>query len=321
MWRTKITEDEKEDVLKKTGGVCAHCGKPIFIGYEYSTDHFVPLSKGGVDRLINMIPLCKNCNKEKNNKIVNPDEYIHYLNEKDHNELRKYYNSYLHSFRYFSTSSFFAEDEFFVTIPIPIKGSVKKKIPERKVTVQRATYEDLSDLYDYYCEYLEKKNVLDSEEAAAENLKLWFENGCIYFIKMNDSIKTMAVYMTGPASTKEGFRYDIRVLLFPKSNTYTSFQTTLEMISTLTEKLMRELGIHAIPISFGGVYNEPILGLIMNDIGLKPEFSENKKICWYKMIYKTDLSSNNLEEVNKVNEILGEVTENRIASLKDLQGF
>lgn len=45
--RTNFTNEEKEDVLKKSGGICAHCGKPIYIGYQFSVDHYIPLTKGG----------------------------------------------------------------------------------------------------------------------------------------------------------------------------------------------------------------------------------------------------------------------------------
>lgn len=43
--RTNFTNEEKEDVLKKSGGICAHCEKPIYIGYQFSVDHYIPLTK------------------------------------------------------------------------------------------------------------------------------------------------------------------------------------------------------------------------------------------------------------------------------------
>ena len=49
-----ISPQEKEDVLKKSRGICAHCGKPIYIGYQFSVDHYIPLTKGGVNRSYNL---------------------------------------------------------------------------------------------------------------------------------------------------------------------------------------------------------------------------------------------------------------------------
>ena len=65
-----ISPQEKEDVLKKSGGICAHCGKPIYIGYQFSVDHYIPLTKGGVNRSYNLVPLCKECNKKERRQDI-----------------------------------------------------------------------------------------------------------------------------------------------------------------------------------------------------------------------------------------------------------
>lgn len=90
--RANFTNEEKEDVLRKSGGVCAHCGKPIFIGYQFSVDHYIPLTKGGVNRSYNLVPLCKECNKKKDDKIFEPEEYLLYLKEKPMEKLKGYYD-------------------------------------------------------------------------------------------------------------------------------------------------------------------------------------------------------------------------------------
>lgn len=75
--RANFTNEEKEDVLKKSMGICAHCGKPIYIGYQFSVDHYIPLTKGGVNRSYNLIPLCKECNKRKTTKYLNRKSIFH----------------------------------------------------------------------------------------------------------------------------------------------------------------------------------------------------------------------------------------------------
>ncbi len=71
----------KRIVLSKTNGVCAHCGK--LITFEKATiEHYVPKYRGGADDERNLLPLCKNCNKQKGSKIVIAEEYYPYLKDK-----------------------------------------------------------------------------------------------------------------------------------------------------------------------------------------------------------------------------------------------
>ena len=68
----------KRIVLGKTDGVCARCGRPI--PFEKVTiEHFVPRYRGGADDERNLLPLCKNCNKQKGSRIVDIEEYYPYL--------------------------------------------------------------------------------------------------------------------------------------------------------------------------------------------------------------------------------------------------
>ncbi|MCR4757688.1 MAG: HNH endonuclease [Butyrivibrio sp.] len=68
----------KRLVLAKTDGVCARCGK--FIGLKKVTiEHFVPRYMGGDDDERNLLPLCKNCNKQKGSRIVDVKTYYPFL--------------------------------------------------------------------------------------------------------------------------------------------------------------------------------------------------------------------------------------------------
>lgn len=58
---------DKDDILilfSRFDNMCAYCGesKPLTL------DHFIPLSKGGVDSFENIIPACKTCNSSKGNR-------------------------------------------------------------------------------------------------------------------------------------------------------------------------------------------------------------------------------------------------------------
>ncbi|WP_029231773.1 HNH endonuclease [Butyrivibrio sp. VCB2006] len=70
--------ETKRIVLGKTDGVCARCGKEL--SFEKATiEHFVPKYRGGADDERNLLPLCKNCNKQKGSRIVTVEEYYPYL--------------------------------------------------------------------------------------------------------------------------------------------------------------------------------------------------------------------------------------------------
>ncbi len=68
----------KRIVLGKTDGVCARCGKDVPLE-KVTIEHFVPKYRGGEDDERNLLPLCKNCNKQKGSRIVVAEEYYPYL--------------------------------------------------------------------------------------------------------------------------------------------------------------------------------------------------------------------------------------------------
>lgn len=68
----------KKIVLTKTDGVCARCGRAIAIE-NVTIDHFIPKYRGGQDDERNLLPLCKNCNKQKGSRLVDVEEYYPYL--------------------------------------------------------------------------------------------------------------------------------------------------------------------------------------------------------------------------------------------------
>lgn len=60
-----LTSKEWQIVLDKYGRKCVYCGSKKKI----EMDHVVPLSKGGKHSMQNVLPACRSCNAEKNNKL------------------------------------------------------------------------------------------------------------------------------------------------------------------------------------------------------------------------------------------------------------
>lgn len=87
---------KRQRILNKSGGICAHCGKELSLT-TFTVDHYIPRSKGGSSLMDNLIPLCGNCNLEKNNEIYVPLEAYPYINIKYENELNRLYHIYVHN--------------------------------------------------------------------------------------------------------------------------------------------------------------------------------------------------------------------------------
>ena len=71
--RRIYTREEKEYILSKTGGRCAHCGRKLSIK-TMQKDHSIPWSKGGVSDVENIVPLCAECNKKKVDRELSPSK-------------------------------------------------------------------------------------------------------------------------------------------------------------------------------------------------------------------------------------------------------
>ena len=81
----------KRIILKKTGGLCAKCGKSLTLE-KTTIDHLIPKYRGGTDELSNLIPMCKHCNKQKGSRIVEEGELTYlepFYSSENISELKK----------------------------------------------------------------------------------------------------------------------------------------------------------------------------------------------------------------------------------------
>ena len=83
-----IHRRRKDDVWKKSNGLCAHCGKET--KRSRTVDHYIPKSRGGGYDRRNLAPLCSACNRARGSKKINPREYYSYMNEWALMELEEY---------------------------------------------------------------------------------------------------------------------------------------------------------------------------------------------------------------------------------------
>ena len=195
--RDTFTFEEKEYIALKSDHKCCHCGRKVYFGYGATVEHFIPLSKGGTNRDINLILLCKDCNEKKGNLIYSPADYIEYLNNEDFKKLEDYFMHYIKSFEFVNRDNLLSCDRYKIYIqPFDTDIYVKKKKTKREsikntltLWVKRATYDNVDEIIDYFIKYLNKRNCLDSEEAARLNILFWMRFGCIYYLEQNNEIK------------------------------------------------------------------------------------------------------------------------------------
>ena len=77
-----VSRKTRFEVFKRDKFTCQYCGKkaPDII---LEVDHINPKSKGGIDRIINLVTSCFDCNRGKSNRILSDNSII----EKQQNQL------------------------------------------------------------------------------------------------------------------------------------------------------------------------------------------------------------------------------------------
>lgn len=249
MQRQQITDrndfdyEDKRELLQKSNGRCAHCGKQIFAGFNATVDHFIPLSKGGINQRINIVMLCKECNKEKTNKILAPKTYLKYLKPKYLKEIENYFESYIKSFDYISRGNLLQCDEYTIRIVPDLNFNFRNKRHQarlenkitRNFTFKRAYPDDLNRLKIFFIEYLRKINELAGESIAKKNIEFWHKFGAIYYIEdENKDIEIMAP-MTIVRDSEDSFY--LKSYIFSKH----ADKTVRQIVNILPQQIARKI--------------------------------------------------------------------------------
>lgn len=276
--REEFTYDEKLEIAEKSDNRCCHCGKTVYFGFGATVEHYIPLSKGGTNRGINLVMLCKECNEDKSNNIIQPREYLEYLKEEHLDKLQGYFDSYIKSFDFVNRHNLCSCDRYKLYIA-PVNYNLQKSINNRGrkkksmeilyrhstvYWMKRATPYDTEKLLEYYTKYLKKYNILDSEKAARINIEFWLTFGAIYYIddKNNDIRSMMTVMVTGGNNKVHCNTGDIDNFL--SVNVFGYYSNDLAM--TLSYHLSRELPRHIceehnlqqIPVKYSIAKKDPL---------------------------------------------------------------
>lgn len=207
---------DKMHILSKTNNRCAHCGTPLSIS-SMTIDHFIPVSRGGNNDLDNIIPLCFECNQNKDSMVVQPSAYFDFLSpqylelaeemysnfmtDTDNRHYRSLLSVDLFKFKDSSIDSYLeritAIHNNTIRALAKTKGFSKDKVSLlckqhelriegfRKHTVKRAEYSDLDEIWKYYIQCGKNTGSYFRGDKAKikEILTQLHLHGCIYFIR------------------------------------------------------------------------------------------------------------------------------------------
>ena len=198
--RIQFSLDDKRFILEKTNGQCAHCGcKLLHTSKNLTIEHVIPISKGGTNKIENLLALCEDCNMHKSNLVVHPYDYYPYVNKEYFDELIDMYTDYCKNVSWFSKHNFTREDA--IEIPyfsrvMQLQSFVRKNkrnktlaapvIPQIAV-FQKTTYEEHDTIVEDILKYNKKHNTVaktkvfnEDKEKLSNHIKDTYRNGMIY---------------------------------------------------------------------------------------------------------------------------------------------
>ena len=274
--RLQFTFDEKEAIAEKSDHLCCHCGKKVFFGTgKASIEHFIPLSKGGLNRDLNLVLLCHDCNAAKGNLILNPDDYLIYLKDDYREKLHGYFESYIQSFEYVSRGNLLSCDQYKIYIePTPARNRYKRNFSGKKVNnyviLKRATVDDIPKIIDYFERYCKKYNCYRDHELCDLNIRFWYQFGCIYYVEGVDGIKllaTITVADTDGEFVGGSIDHTLSMSLFAYYDTQQALTIINGVLFKIPQLLIKEQGLKQIPFKINVVASDPSAVMVLASYG------------------------------------------------------
>ena len=343
--REQFTYEEKRSICLKSEDRCCHCGKLKYIGYGATMDHFIPLHKGGSNRAINLIMLCEDCNKEKDDKIVDMS-YIPYLKDKYKNDLRQYLQSYISVIDYIERNRLFACDEYSIVLKTDVtekalkyKRNINNPMFNKglKYKLKLARWDDYTAICDYFEKYLKKYNRFDSRRIVEKNITFWMQFGCIYYIERQGEIALMTVFTVRHVEGREMYEeieYVPNMYLFPYYASETVVSLAVGAVTNVARFILEEQHIKFLPYIIttmdadksAAKISYHLRGMFGRDMQIRPGhipgFSQMQLIldmCESNDEFKQAVKSSEMAKVKKFTQKFGDV-EDKIQEFFDKIG-
>lgn len=270
--RVWFSKDVKEDILRKSDGVCAHCGCTIAVGDNFTVEHVVPISKGGTNELVNIVALCRVCNITKGDGVWHPYEYLTYLHKEDKEKLRCYIDEYFRNRRWFTRNNFCQVDFKKIEVNIPITGRQKTVRKNNQAVLatackivdyglRKALYCDLQEIYDIQIAYHKRSKLVADKVAIKEIISDAYMTGAIYYVAKGDGSKvgSFAVRMEERSITIGKCGGTAPILVFSNIITASSLRHVCEAVRDGIEFVLQQyatvIGINGIGLGAVEMYS------------------------------------------------------------------
>ncbi len=240
--------EEKEYILTKTHRKCAKCGCKLSIKDDFFTvDHYIPLNKGGSNNIKNLVPMCRTCNKEKDDYTVTPS-YYRYLSDDYTKEIAELYMDYCESVEWKNLNNYckFELMHFPVYIPIESLNSHLRKTPKEykgykcttkirsELYLRKTKPEECDRLVDYVYNYNAKHGWIDDKAEIKELIQNVYDQGCMYVLSRSANVNSEIIAVLPIAIEKskvDEFRYyHIRLYGLPVNHPRMEYLEVLETV-------------------------------------------------------------------------------------------
>jgi len=184
--RKRIDSDTRMLALAKSDNRCCHCGCRFNYKHKFTIEHVIPISKGGDNTLQNLVALCDDCNRNKDNDIIDPVEYYRYLLPEHLKDLKDRQNEYNENINWFSPRNFFKEDKVVISLPYWISDRKKsRRRPDlvMKYVLEKAGYCDLDEISSVLEKYNKNLGIPQTRQDIYEEVSDHFERGVFYVVR------------------------------------------------------------------------------------------------------------------------------------------
>lgn len=190
--RTLFTEEERDRIAAKSGHKCARCGKPVYFGYGGTVDHYVPIALGGTNDMRNLFLMCKDCNEDKTDRVLEVESAVPYADAEAKRQAKEYFNEYVEKFEYVDNHNMLKYDEYDVEAGSHVgRGSHRVAVPARRLTLKRMVPKDLPALTEYFWDYLKRNGVSGSRELCRMDMEFWLKVGAVYSVSDREGMKVV----------------------------------------------------------------------------------------------------------------------------------
>lgn len=268
--RAKIGIVKRDAILNKSNNKCCHCGKLISFdkkeGYEQATvEHFIPISKSGTNSIKNLVALCPNCNRDKDDYILYPTEYLEYLPDKYLKELEDYFEEWADTYNYIYNNNLLACDRYKVGLSMlgyennyDLDYTTRNEMlikTSKFVWFRRALEKDIKKLTDalvqreiriYQKLYKSKpsnEEKLDMKQHFKKYLNKCMSTGTLYYVERPDGIKS--VHFAQPFIDKH-----VKSIIIANYSIYLKQNAVLDLIQvsqSIPQLILRENDIDFLP--------------------------------------------------------------------------